>query len=414
MSMESGVIIPPQNIKNLVDKTAKSIAQRGPELEELVKKNFIDNPQFSFLKYNDPYRPYFDQKVQEFKAGGGDGEAEPQENGKLRTDKKDIKPPEEPKFIYDCGSVSVVEIDIIQHTAQFVAANGKRFLIALTEREKNNPQFDFLKPTHGMFPYFTSLIDSYSRILEFSQKDVEELLSYITDRKAVLKSCGELYEYEAETQYNKRRKEELDEEERAQRAMIDWNDFVVVQTIDFEDDENNLPAPIDLAVREKLHHMEFTKANINPEFAFMLDASQVFAANLAKKGKQGSNQSIEGTNGKDISKAYDDKVYINTAPQLDQSALAKKQRAEQPSDITINLRVADSQTFGEFAGKSLSIQINPELTVSNVLSQFTSRIKAFPLGCQLRSVEHDILDGQQTFDQYGVYNGAVLELLPPN
>lgn len=414
MNMESGVIIPPQNIKNLVDKTARSIAQRGSELEELVKKNFIDNPQFSFLKYNDPYRPYFDQKVQEFKAGGGDGDMEPQEDGKQKTSKKDIKPPEEPKFIYDCGSVPVVDNDIIQHTAQFVAANGKRFLIALTEREKNNPQFDFLKPTHSMFPYFTSLIDSYSRILEFSENEVKELLTYVSDKKSILRSCSELFEYEAETQYNKRRKEELDEEERTQRAMIDWNDFVVVQTIEFEDNDDNLPAPIDLAVREKLHHMEFTKANINPEFAFMLDASQVFAANLAKKAAQGSQQGLDGTNGKESLKAYEDKVYINTAPQLDPSAMAKKQKADQSSDITINLRVASSGTFGEFAGKSLSIQINPELTVSNVLAQFTSRIKSFPDGCRLRSVEHDILDDQQTFDQYNIYNGAVLELLPPN
>lgn len=30
---------------------------------------------------------------------------------------------------------------MIQHTAQYVAINGKDFLIALSEREKNNPQF---------------------------------------------------------------------------------------------------------------------------------------------------------------------------------------------------------------------------------------------------------------------------------
>ena len=30
---------------------------------------------------------------------------------------------------------------MIQHTAQFAAKNGKNFLVALSEREKNNPQF---------------------------------------------------------------------------------------------------------------------------------------------------------------------------------------------------------------------------------------------------------------------------------
>ena len=58
-----------------------------------------------------------------------------------------------------------IDMDIIKLTAQFVAKNGQKFLIALTEREKNNPQFDFLKPTHQMFAFFTSLVDAYSKCI---------------------------------------------------------------------------------------------------------------------------------------------------------------------------------------------------------------------------------------------------------
>ena len=36
---------------------------------------------------------------------------------------------------------------MIMHTAQYAAQNGKNFLVALREREKNNPQFEFLKST---------------------------------------------------------------------------------------------------------------------------------------------------------------------------------------------------------------------------------------------------------------------------
>lgn len=407
MSVSTGVIIPPQDIKNLVDKTARTVAQRGPELEELVKKNFIDNPKFSFLKYNDPYRPYFDQKVQEFRMGGAEAEADQDAEPGSQQGKKAVRPPPESKFVYDCGSMPVVDNDIIQHTAQFVAANGHKFLIALTEREKNNPQFEFLKPTHSMFPYFTSLIDSYSRIMDFNEKDLEQLLSFIADKKAVLKSCYEIFEYEAETQHNKRRKEELEEEERAQRAMIDWNDFVVVQTIDFEEQEKDLPAPIDLSVREKLQQLEFNKANINPEFAFMLDASQVFAANLAKLG--GSGQAP-----KQIKDGSHDGVFVENAPQINRSALERRQIPEVLPDISINLRVGNSPIFGEFAGKSLSIEVNPDLTIDEVLEGFSQRIKGFPSNCRLRSVEFDVLQGSRTLADYNVYNGAVLELLPPN
>jgi len=46
----------------LVDNTANIVA-KDSILEEVVKQKFQDNPSFSFLSYNDPYRQYFDWKV---------------------------------------------------------------------------------------------------------------------------------------------------------------------------------------------------------------------------------------------------------------------------------------------------------------------------------------------------------------
>ena len=40
-----------------------------------------------------------------------------------------------------------LDMDIIKLTAQFVARNGQKFLVGLTQREARNPQFDFLKPS---------------------------------------------------------------------------------------------------------------------------------------------------------------------------------------------------------------------------------------------------------------------------
>jgi splicing factor 3A subunit 1 len=50
-------------------------------------------------------------------------------------------------------------MDTIKLTAQFVARNGQKFLQGLTERENSNHSFDFLKPTHGLFGYFTTLVE---------------------------------------------------------------------------------------------------------------------------------------------------------------------------------------------------------------------------------------------------------------
>ncbi len=51
------------------------------------------------------------------------------------------------------------------HEPQFVARNGKGFLTELAQREARNVDFNFLKPTHSMFGFFTALTDAYSRAL---------------------------------------------------------------------------------------------------------------------------------------------------------------------------------------------------------------------------------------------------------
>lgn len=56
-------------------------------------------------------------------------------------------------------------------TAMFVARNGRQFLTQLMNREVRNFQFDFLKPQHSNFPYFTKLVEQYTKVgfLEISK-----------------------------------------------------------------------------------------------------------------------------------------------------------------------------------------------------------------------------------------------------
>ena len=80
--------------------------------------------------------------------------------------KKDVKPPPADQYsVEHPPNVALLDFDIIKHTAQFVAKNGQKFLIALTEREKQNPQFEFLKPNHALFVFFTNLVDAYSKCI---------------------------------------------------------------------------------------------------------------------------------------------------------------------------------------------------------------------------------------------------------
>jgi len=146
----------------------------------------------------------------------------------------------------------MLDMDVIKLTAQFVARNGQKFLIGLTEREKQNPQFDFLKPNHQLFPFFTNLVDAYSKVTNPTKGDITKLQQFGNDKMAILNASGERFEYEHQTTQAKKKKEDLDEEERMQMAQIEWNDFVVVETITLLDNEE-LPAPA-----------TFTKPEVKP------------------------------------------------------------------------------------------------------------------------------------------------------
>ena len=44
-----GIIYPPPEVRNIVDKTASFVARNGPEFEQRIKQNEINNPKFNFL-----------------------------------------------------------------------------------------------------------------------------------------------------------------------------------------------------------------------------------------------------------------------------------------------------------------------------------------------------------------------------
>ena len=64
------MIIPPPDIKTVVDKTASYVAKNGQSFESMIMKVEANNPKFNFLRHHDdPYRPYYNQKLEEFTTG---------------------------------------------------------------------------------------------------------------------------------------------------------------------------------------------------------------------------------------------------------------------------------------------------------------------------------------------------------
>ena len=58
----------------------------------------------------------------------------------------------------------------------------------LAGKEHSNPQFMFLKPTHSMFGFFTSLCDSYSRVLMPDKGLMQKLQKDADDRSVFMRN----------------------------------------------------------------------------------------------------------------------------------------------------------------------------------------------------------------------------------
>jgi len=58
-----GMIMPPPDIKKIIDKAAELVGKYGSNIEGLMKNEDKNLPKFAFLKTSDPYRPYYDYKV---------------------------------------------------------------------------------------------------------------------------------------------------------------------------------------------------------------------------------------------------------------------------------------------------------------------------------------------------------------
>lgn len=131
------------------------------------------------------------------------------------------------------GGVTVREV--IKLSAQFVARNGKHFYLGLLNREQRNPQFDFLKPQHYLHRFFNTLVDAYTKVL-MPPHGLNTRLDALLEKYKLYENLLDRVNWEKHQQ-RLREEENEEEREREERALIDWHDFVVVETILFDDDE---------------------------------------------------------------------------------------------------------------------------------------------------------------------------------
>ncbi|KAL6713570.1 SF3a splicing factor complex subunit [Lecanora helva] len=256
----AGIVLPPRDIRAIVEKTAGYVARNGAAFEDRIRKKEEHNPKFSFLSSNDAYYPFYAWRLEEIREGRGTaisagraGEAVP-----VQEPEKPKGPAAPPDFHFSARmpNISSQDLDVVRLTALFVAKNGRSFMTTLSQKETRNYQFDFLRPQHSLYQFFSRLVDQYTLLLQSASADgekakrarISELEHYANDKFNIFGRARQRAEWVRFQEEQKQKKEEEAEKEKLEYAQIDWHDFVVVETVLFEeaDDQADLPPPASL------------------------------------------------------------------------------------------------------------------------------------------------------------------------
>ncbi|TFY81966.1 hypothetical protein EWM64_g2042 [Hericium alpestre] len=243
MRFTTGMILPPPEVKSIVDRTATFVARSAdpPRFEDKIRENGRTDPKFSFLNPMDPYHAYYRHRMEKA----------------LAVVEEDIgKEPPPAEFIVDLPHISAIDLDIMKLTALFAARRGRSFLHQLAAREGRNYQFDFLQPSHSLFVYFNQLVEQYQKVL-FPSGEMLEKLAERTQPGAKWKMLEEAKrhaKWEQKKREQVKKREDDQEAERTAFAEIDWHDYAIVQTIEFTaaDAASELPPPMSVQEVESM------------------------------------------------------------------------------------------------------------------------------------------------------------------
>lgn len=299
----TGIIRPPPDIRAVADKTALFVSKNGRAFENrILNSEKGQTPKFAFLHENSPFHAYYEDRIKFYQDGGTDEKKDPEdqqektkeqqlsviqkpalqtenksahdpiarallrqrniirdqyaEEERVRKESKDditvdhkspiaIRPP--PRLVYvniaAPSNMTAVQVETIKLVAQFIALDeSKNFLQNLTIREWNNSIFAFLQPRHPHFAYFSALVDCYKHIVQTALKDGFKAQS--------LDDCLDSAAYRAEYERDSAARKQQGEGDEEEVNVIDWHDFVVVETIDFDKDEVVQPLAMPLEVDE--------------------------------------------------------------------------------------------------------------------------------------------------------------------
>lgn len=295
------IVLPPSNVRGIIEATSAYVARNGKAFEEKIRQRYLSGTTtLGFINEDDPYHAFYLWRVEEIKSGRGNAPDGRSAGAAAPVPEAPKGPAAPPEFHFSARmpNISAQDLDVVRLTALFVAKNGRSFVTTLSQKESGNFQFDFLRPQHSLYQFFSRLVDQYSELLNANGADatraekerLAELGKNTTDRFHLLGRAKQRAEWVKFQEQQKAKQEEKEEREKLEYQQIDWHDFAVVEMIVFteDDDEKELPPPISLndlqsASLEQKGAMSINAANMRIEEAVPFDD---VSFNVSNEGQQ--------------------------------------------------------------------------------------------------------------------------------
>lgn len=247
VELPEGIKLPPNDIQETIDKTVAYVNKNGKAFEQRLLANNTEH-KFDFIIPDNQYYPYYNWKLIGLQSSGG----LPQQESDVTEIK--IEKPRELPFLVDLPqAISSRDLNIIKSTALYIATNGVDKIPKLFQHEikrNNRAQFEFLNESHSLYPLFKTFISQYQLLIKLYNQDSETQSIrdslVLGDKFDILTRAYDRAQYIKQNKVKQKKQQESQEKQQLHFALIDWQDFVLVDYIEFDaiDEVKELSVPL--------------------------------------------------------------------------------------------------------------------------------------------------------------------------
>ena len=242
---EENIPVPPKEVKDVIEKSVLYIKKNGKSFEERLLKN-NNNNKFNFLNKDDEYHQYYLWALKSY-SGSLNDEVKDANSDSNSIDAVDIPKPKDLEFlIREFPSIRERDLQIIKTTALYIAVNGDDKIKKLIKHEQDlgySAQFDFLKPQHSLHALFQSYIKQYRDVSKavadpshHIRTDLSNTLKEVENNQfAILTKAYDRTQYLKQNKVRRKRQDEHLKQKRIHFALIEWQDFNIVEMVQFDE-----------------------------------------------------------------------------------------------------------------------------------------------------------------------------------